>query len=133
MKTQNIGIIVSVIIGITIIGAITLDQNSITTSVDKYAVNSETVNVLLQNEGHVLLVDIRTVEEYQSGHLAGASHDVLDSTTLEKRVKTIQNRLPDVASRFNFVLIDEDGSQAKSAAQTMSILICAERMFRPNF
>ena len=120
MQFKNIGIIVSVIIGITIIGMITLEQNFTATSVDEYAVNSETVNVLLENKEHVLVVDIRTAKEYQSGHLSGASHDVLDSITLDKRVKTIQNRLPDVASRFNFVLIDDDGVQAKSVAQTMT-------------
>lgn len=120
MQFKNIGIIVSVIIGITIIGMMTIEQNFTATSVDEYAVNSETVNVLLENKEHVLVVDIRTAKEYQSGHLSGASHDVLDSITLDKRVKTIQNRLPDVASRFNFVLIDDDGVQAKSVAQTMT-------------
>jgi len=120
VKPKNIGIIVSVIIGIAIIGTITLNQNFTQESIDKYAVNSETVNVLLENKEHVLVVDIRTAEEYQSGHLVGASHDVLDSATLEKRVKTIQNRLPDVASSFNLVLIDDDGSEAKLAAHAMT-------------
>ncbi len=120
MQPKNIGIIVSVIIGITIIGTMTLNQNFTQESIDKYAVNSETVNVLLENKEHVLVVDIRTAEEYQSGHLEGSSHDVLDSATLEKRVNTIQNRLPDVVSRFNLVLIDDDGSQAKKTAQTMT-------------
>lgn len=120
MQPKNIGIIVSVIIGITIIGTITLDQNSTQDNVEKYAVNSETLDILLQNKEHVLVVDIRTAEQYQSGHLEGASHDVLDSATLEKRVKTIQNRLPDVVSRYNLVLVDDDGSQAKKVTQTMT-------------
>jgi rhodanese-related sulfurtransferase len=120
MKQKKIGIIAFIIIGITIIGTITLEQNSTPNSLEKYAVNSETLDVLLENKEHVLVVDIRTVGEYQSGHLVGASHDVLDSTTLEKRVATIQNLLPDVASRYNFVLIDNDGSGAKKAAQAMT-------------
>ena len=120
MQQKNIGIIVSVIIGITIIGTITLDQNSTQNNVEKHAVNFETLDVLLENKEHVLVVDIRTVEQYQSGHLEGASHDVFDSTTLEKRVKTIQNRLPDVTSNYNFVLIDDDGLQAKQVAQSMT-------------
>jgi len=120
MQPKNIGIIISVILGITIIGTITLGENLTQDSVEKHAVNSETLNVLLENKEHVLVVDIRTAEEYQSGHLEGASHDDLDSATLEKRVKTIQSRLPDVASRFNLVLIDDNGSKAKKAAQTMT-------------
>ena len=120
MNSKNIGIIASVIFGIAIIGVITLEVSIAQNSIDKFAVDLDTINVLLQNEGHVLVVDIRTAEQYKSGHLYGASHDVLDSTTLEKRVKTIQNRLPDVASTYNLVLIDDDGTQAKQASQTMT-------------
>jgi len=120
MKQKYIGIIVSIIIGVTIIGTITLEQNSTPNSLEKYAVNSETLDVLLGNSERVLVVDIRTAEEYQTGHLMGASHDVLDSATLEKRVKTIQSRIPDVASTHNLVLIDKDGTKAKQTAQTMT-------------
>lgn len=120
MKPKNIGIIVSVIIGIAIIGTITLEQNSTPDSIDKYSVNFETLDILLQNSERVLVVDIRTIEEYQTGHLKGASHDVLDTATLEKRVKTIQSRLPDVTSTYNFVLIDEDGTKAKQLALDMT-------------
>lgn len=120
MQPKNIGIIASVIIGIAIIGAITIEQNTTQHTTDIHAVNFETLDVLLENNGHVLVVDIRTAKEYQLGHLTGASHDVLDSTTLEKRVKTIQSLLPDVASRYNLVLIDNDGSTARGAAQTMT-------------
>jgi len=119
MQTKNIGIIASIIIGIAIIGTFSLGIST-QNNIDKTAVTSDTVNVLLQNSERILVVDIRTVEEYGLGHLDGASHDILDSTTLEKRVKTIQNRLPEVASTFNFVLIDDDGIQAKQAAQTMT-------------
>ena len=120
MKPKNIGIIASIIIGVTVISTILVGTNTTQTDIDKYAVNVDTVKVLLQNSERVLVVDIRTAEEYQSGHLFGASHDVLDSATLEKRVKTIQSRLPDVASTYNLVLIDEDGTQAKQAALTMT-------------
>ena len=85
-------------------------------SIDIYAVNPDTLDVLLENKKHVLVVDIRTAEQYQSGHLYGASHDVLDSGTMEKREKTIQNRLSEVASTYNFVLIDDDGTQTQQTA-----------------
>ena len=41
-------------------------------------------------------------------------------TTIEKRANTIHSKLPDVVSRYNFVLIDNDGTQAKQAAQSMT-------------
>ncbi len=120
MQTKNIAIIVSVIVGIAISSAIVLGINTVDDTVDKFAVNADTVDVLLQNKEHVFVVDIRTAKQYQSGHINGASHDVLDSATLEKRVKTIQNRLPEVVYTYNLVLVDNDGMQAKQIAQTMT-------------
>jgi rhodanese-related sulfurtransferase len=122
MQSKNIGIIVSIVLGIIIIGTIIMVQSSTQDGVEKYAVSSETLSVLLENKERVLVVDIRTAEEYQSGHLAGASHDVMDSATLEERAKTIQNRLSNVAAKYNFVLIDNDGTHAKKASQTMTDL-----------
>ena len=119
MEKRNLGIVAGILVAIAIVGAITLSNTSPST-VDKLAVDYETVDVLLQNKEHVFVVDIRTATEYQTGHIAGASHDVLVADTLEKRVKTIQNRLPDIASTYNIVLVDNDGTDAKYAAQTMN-------------
>ncbi len=120
MQTKNVGIIASIIIWIAIVGTITVMTTSSQSDADIYAVNPDTLDVLLQNKEHVLVVDIRTAELYQSGHLYGASHDALDSVTMDKRVKTNQSRLPEVASTYNFVLIDEDGTKAKQTAQIMT-------------
>ena len=120
MHPKNIGIIASIIIGVAIIGAMTIGQNPTQDNIEKHAVDSKTLEVLLQNNERVLVVDIRTTEQYQSGHLEGAAHDTLDSATLEKRVKTIQNMLPEVVSNYNLVLVDDDGSQSKQMSQTMT-------------
>jgi rhodanese-related sulfurtransferase len=120
MEARNIGIITAIVVGIATIGAVTIGINDSQYTVDKYAVDYDTVDVLLQNKEHVFVVDIRTAEQFQSGHIDGASHDILDSITLEKRVKTLQNRLPEVASTYNLVLVDNDGTVAKQAAQTMT-------------
>ena len=113
-------IIASIIIGIAVLGVISINSISLPGLVDSHAVKLDTVNILLENKERLLVVDIRSAEEYQSGHPYGAAHDNLDDTTLEKRVKTIQNRLPDVASKYNFVLIDQDGTKAKETANSMS-------------
>ena len=120
MQQKNTIIIASIVIGIVTVGAITLMISSTQNSIDIYAVNPDMLDVLLENKEHVLVVDIRSAEQYQSGHFYGASHDVLDSGTMEKRVKTIQSRLPEVASTYNFVLIDDDVTQAKQTAQAMT-------------
>ena len=119
MHMKNMIVIISGIIVMIIIGGI-LGQDSIFGDIDQYSVDSKTVVTLLENQEHVLVVDIRTAKQYQSSHLSGISHDNLDSITLEKRVKTIQNRLPEIASTHNIILVDQDGIQAKQAAQTMT-------------
>lgn len=120
MDTKKIGLFVAIAIGISAIGAIFIGINFSQDDVDRFAVDFQTVDVLLKNKEHVFVVDIRTADKYRSGHIDGASHDILDSITLEKRVNTIQNRLPEIASTYNLVLVDEDGTEAKQTAQTMT-------------
>lgn len=120
MQTKNIAIIASIVVGIAIVGVAAITQYYVQDPLDIYAVDSETVGVLLDSKRNILLVDTRTAEQYQSGHMFGASHDILDSQTLEKRIKTIQSRLPEVASSYYIVLVDDDGSKAKQMAQTMT-------------
>jgi len=120
MQTKNIAIIASIVVGIAIVGVAAITQYYVQDPLDIYAVDSETVGVLLDSKRNILLVDTRTAEQYQSGHMFGSSHDILDSQTLEKRIKTIQSRLPEVASSYYIVLVDDDGSKAKQMAQTMT-------------
>lgn len=121
MKTKNFGIIASIVVAIAVIGVITLSATT-SSPIEKNAVTIDTVNTLLENSKRVLVVDIRSAEQYQNAHLYGASHDVFDEKTMEKRAKTIQSRLPDIASQYNLILIDEDGTSVKTKAQTMSEL-----------
>lgn len=120
MNKKSIGVVTSIIIAVAIVSAIIVMQNNSQDSLDAYAMDNETVLMKLQNKEPILVIDIRSQEQYQIGHLEGASHDILDSATLEKRVKTIQSRLPEVASNYNLVLIDEDGTKSQTAAQTMT-------------
>jgi len=121
MQTKRIGIIATIIIAISIIGAVSLGQDNSEDIVDAYTINQKAVFTQLQNNEPVLVVDIRTVEQFQEGHLNGASHDnYSDSATLEKRVTTIQKRLPEVASTHSLILVDDNGTRAKKASQSMT-------------
>ena len=120
MQTKTIVIIGSVAIVLASFGGILLATNTLQTNFDVYGVDSQTVNTLLENDERVLIIDVRPNEQYLERHLAGASNDVLDVATMEKRVKTIQNKLPDVVSNYNFVLIDENGSDSKHIAKQMN-------------
>ena len=120
METKTIRIVACIAAIIVVMGATIVITNDSSNDADKLAVDYETVDVLLKNNERAFVVDIRTAEQYQAGHIDGASHDVLDTDTLEKRVKTLQNRLPEIVSTYNFVLVDEKGIEAKKAAQTMN-------------
>ena len=120
MDTKAIGIVACISAIIGVIGGITVSTNDSSYDADKLAVDYETVDVLLKNNERVFVVDIRTTEQYQTGHIDGASHDVIDTETLDKRVKTLQNRLPEIISAYNFVLVDNTGIEAKKAAKTMN-------------
>ena len=86
METRNLGIVAVMATVIAIAGLISINSNSID-AVGKLAVDYDTVDVSLRNDENIFVVDIRSVEHYQTGHIAGASHDVLAGETLEKRVK----------------------------------------------
>jgi rhodanese-related sulfurtransferase len=120
MQTKKVGIIASIVIGIAVISTISLGQYNYQEDTDIYSIDQKTLFSQLENNEPIFIVDIRTAEEFQTRHLDGASHDILDSTTLEKRVTTIQNRLPEIASKYNLVLVDDDGTKAKHVAQTMT-------------
>jgi rhodanese-related sulfurtransferase len=121
MQNKRMGIIATIIIPISIIGAMSLEQGNSKDIDDAYASNQKAVFTQLQNNEPVLVVDIRTAEQFQEGHLDGASHDnYSDSATLEKRVTTIQKRLPEVASTYSLILVDDDETRAKEASQSMT-------------
>ena len=68
MKIKTSGIIVSAIMAVAVIGAILTLGETNTFESGKYAVNSQEVSTNLQNDEPILIVDIRTANEYQAGH-----------------------------------------------------------------
>ncbi|KAF6242681.1 hypothetical protein C6988_05670 [Nitrosopumilus sp. b1] len=123
MKTKQIGIIGAVMIGIAIAWTMTFfsaDLNQDIQVIDTpYAIDASTLQNKIK-EKQIFVVDIRDEQSYAAGHIPGSSFDYLYDSTLDKRVGTIQSRLPDVASTAQFVLIDEDGKVSNQIAQSMS-------------
>lgn len=122
MQTKQIGIIsgITVIIAVASVMAFTVDlKQDIQVLEDQYAMNVDSVSANLESN-EIYLVDIRTAEAYAADHIPGSSIDYLYGKTLEKRVNTIQNRIPEVASSAKIVLVDEDGTAASKAAELMN-------------
>ena len=123
MQTKQLGIIGAIVVGIVVAGIMifyTTDLNQdIQVIEDQYAMDAEALYANLE-ANQVYVVDIRTPQAYATGHIPGSSIDYLYGETLDKRVNTIQNRLPDVASNAKIVLVDDDGTVADEVAQSMS-------------
>ena len=112
MKRQ---IQVSIIIAAIAVGLAAIGFQQINS--DNLAVSAS--SLLGMEPENVLLVDIRDSTSYMDSHIPGSAVDSLEGATLEKRVNTINSRIPDVASTSKIVLIGDDDS-AYPVAQKMS-------------
>ena len=112
----GIAVIVSVVAGILI--GTSMNQD-IQTLDGHYAYDADTVYKKLQ-KNEIYVIDIRNESEYSAGYIPGSSIDYLYGDTLEKRINTIQKKLPDLTSDRKLVLVDNDGIHAKYVAKSMS-------------
>ena len=108
--------VISVIAGILIGTTMNSDISSLDST---FAYDADAVYEKLQ-KNEIFVVDIRNESEYSNGHIPGSSIDYLHGDTLEKRISTIQKKLPDFTSDKQLVLVDNDGVHAKHVAKIMS-------------
>ena len=95
------------------------------------AVQDETINsqgistfdlVHMQSEG-AMIIDIRDAKSYITGHIPGSTVDSLQGEILEKRIKTVHSKLPQVASSLQIVLVgigDDNDHSVSKVAQKMT-------------
>ena len=114
----GVAVIVSVIAGILIGSSMNFTQD-IQPLENQYALDANTVYEKLQNN-EIFIIDIRDESKYSAGHIPGSSVDYLYGDTLDKRISTIQKKLPDFTSDKKLVLVDSDGVHAKYIAKKMS-------------
>lgn len=114
----GVAVIVSVIAGI-LIGSSMNSNQDIQSLKNQYALDANIVYEKLQND-EIFVVDIRDESKYSAGHIPGSSVDYLYGDTLDKRISTIQKKLPDFTSEKKLVLVDSDGVHAKYIAKKMS-------------
>lgn len=114
----GIAVIISGIAGILIGSSMTSNQD-VQPLENQYAWDTNTVYEKLQNN-EIFVVDIRDESEYSAGHVVGSSIDYLYGDTLDKRISTIQKKLPGFTSDKKLVLVDNDGVHAKYIAKKLS-------------
>jgi len=112
----GIAVIVSIIAGILIGTSMNQDAQTLDSP---YAYDADTVYEKLQ-KNEIYVIDIRNESEYSKGHIPGSSIDYLYGDTLDKRISTIQKKLPDFTFDKKLVLVDNDGVHAKYIAKSMS-------------
>ena len=112
----GIAVIVSIIAGILIGTSMNQDAQTLDSP---YAYDADAVFEKLQ-KNEIYVIDIRNESEYSKGHISGSSIDYLYGDTLDKRISTIQKKLPDFTSDRKLVLVDNDGVHAKYIAKSMS-------------
>jgi len=112
----GIAVIVSIIAGILIGTSMNQDAQTLDSP---YAYDADTVYEKLQ-KNEIYVIDIRNESEYSKGHISGSSIDYLYGDTLDKRISTIQKKLPDFTFDKKLVLVDNDGVHAKYIAKSMS-------------
>ena len=69
---------------------------------------------------NLVVIDIRESDSYMKGHIDGSSVDVMEGATLEKRIKTMFGRIPEVAQSIHIVLVGDSESKALDSAQIMN-------------
>jgi len=69
---------------------------------------------------NLVVIDMREPDSYMKGHIDGSSVDVMEGATLEKRIKTMFGRIPEVAQSIHIVLVGDSESKALDSAQIMN-------------
>ena len=69
---------------------------------------------------NLIVIDMREPNSYMNGHIDSSSVDVMEGATLEKRIKTMFSRIPEVVQSIHVVLVDDSQSKASDSAQIMN-------------
>ncbi len=69
---------------------------------------------------NLIVIDMRDPNSYMNGYIEGSAVDVMEGATLDKRIKTMFSRIPEVVDVTHVVLVDDSESKALESAQIMN-------------
>lgn len=88
---------------------------------EPFGISAEELRNHITPESDFAIIDIRNTDSYMSSHIKGSAYDDLtQKETLDKRISTIHNRIPEVAKDTKFVVMDDDIYSTKTIAQKMT-------------
>ncbi len=70
---------------------------------------------LIRKDKSLLIYDIRTAEQFESGHIEGSIHAVCDFSVS-------QTSMPDIPRDIKIIIVDEHGTESSELAVTMRSL-----------
>ncbi|ABR46380.1 Rhodanese domain protein [Alkaliphilus metalliredigens QYMF] len=108
-----VGVIIALIIGAIFFTAVTRDR-TVSSQHLKYAYRNllpEEANDLITNNPHVLILDVRSPEDYTQGHLHNA---------LSVPYKELKGQLDEFAQENTYLVYSQSGKESTKAAKLLS-------------
>ena len=96
-----------------------MENNSIVTDTD-FSISSNELKQQMTLDPNLVVIDMREPNSYMKGHIESSSVDVMEGATLDKRIKTMFSKIPEVAQSFHVVLVGDSESKAFNSAQIMN-------------
>lgn len=79
------------------------------------ALSNDQLESLIRKDKSLLIYDIRTTEQFESGHIEGSTHAVCDFSVS-------QTSLPDIPRDIKIIIVDEHGTESSELAVIMRSL-----------
>ena len=87
---------------------------------DLFSINASELEQKMTIDPNLIVIDMRDSNSYLSGHINGSAVDVMEGSILEKRIKTMHSRIPEVADNVHVVLVDDSEYKALNSAKIMN-------------
>ena len=88
--------------------------------VDSTSISANELEQMMSFDKNLLIIDIRDTESYMNNHISGSAVDVMEETTLEKRINTMNSRIPDISANAHVILVGDSDSLTSSSAKLMN-------------
>jgi len=69
---------------------------------------------------NLIVIDMRDSNSYMNGHIEGSSVDVMEGATLEKRINTMFDRIPEIMENIHVVLVGDSENKTVDSVQIMN-------------
>ena len=85
-----------------------------------FSISSSDLEQQMTLDPNLVVIDMRDSNTYVNGHIAGSSVDEMEGATLDKRIKTMFSRIPEVTQDIHVVLVGDSENTASNSAQIMN-------------